>query len=215
MLAHEPYASPLDYRDLLRKHRTAAVAESIFADWSLPHIEQYEKRRAETAAYRVAEQAQIRLRDITVGEPVAEFESDSIPNYYILTAVYTETLRSKYSLVVGRKGTGKTATLFAVTEELRSDPRNHVCVIKPVGYELEGLISILREELSRAEQGYLVESFWKFLLYTELAKSVYDQLLGKPHYYVRTPAEVGLCEFVEQYQSLIVPEFSMRLLNIA
>lgn len=211
MLAHEPYASPLDYRDLLRKHQTAAGAESVFADWSLPHIEQYERRKAETAAYGVVEQAQNKLRDITVGEPVAEFESDSIRDYYIPTAVYTETLRSKYSLVVGRKGTGKTATLFALTEELQSDPRNHVCVIKPVGYELEGLISILREELSRAEQGYLVESFWKFLLYTELAKSVYDQLLGKPNYYVRTPAEVGLSEFVEQHQSLIVPEFSMRL----
>jgi hypothetical protein len=211
MLAHEPYPSPLDYRDLLRKHRTAAIAESVFANWSLPYIEQYEKRRAETADYRAEKQAQTNLRDITVGEPVAEFESDSVPDYFISTAVYTETLRSKYSLVVGRKGTGKTATLFALTEELRSDPRNHVCVIKPVGYELEGLINILREELSRAEQGYLVESFWKFLLYTELAKSVYDQLLGKPNYYVRTPAEVALCEFVEQYQSLIVPEFSIRL----
>jgi hypothetical protein len=211
MLAHEPYASPLDYRDLLRKHQTAAAAVSIFADWSLPYVERYEKRRTQAAAYRVEERAQMELRDITIGEPVAEFESDSIPDYFVSTAAYTETLHSKYSLVVGRKGTGKTATLYALTEELRADPRNHVCVIKPVGYELEGLMIVLREELSRAEKGYLVESFWKFLVYTELTKSVYDQLLGKPDYYVRTPAEAALCEFIEQHQSLIVPEFSIRL----
>jgi hypothetical protein len=211
MLAHEPYASPLDYRDLLRKHQTATAAESIFADWSLPYVEQYEKRRAQVLAYRTEARAQIELRDITIGEPVAEFESDSVPDYYISTAAYTETLHSKYSLVVGRKGTGKTATLYALTEELRADPRNHACVIKPVGYELEGLMSILRDELSRAEKGYLVESFWKFLVYTELTKSVYDQLLGKPSYYVRTSAEAALCELVEQHQSLIVPEFSVRL----
>jgi nucleoside 2-deoxyribosyltransferase len=120
MLAHEPYASPLDYRDLLRKHRTAAVAESVFADWSLPHVDQYEKRKAGIATYRAEEKAQMNLRDITIGEPVAEFESDSVPDYYVSTAVYIETLRSKYSLVVGRKGTGKTATLYALTEELRS-----------------------------------------------------------------------------------------------
>jgi hypothetical protein len=136
---------------------------------------------------------------------------DTHPTTTAATAAYTETLHSKYSLVVGRKGTGKTAALYALTEELRADPRNHVCVIKPVGYELEGLMSILREELSRAEKGYLVESFWKFLADTELTKSVYDQLLGKPDYYVRTPAEAALCEFIEQHQSLIVPEFSIRL----
>ena len=75
MLAHEPYASPLDYRDLLRTHRTAAAAESIFADWLLPHIEQYEKRMVEAATYGAAEKAQRELRDITIGEPVAEFET--------------------------------------------------------------------------------------------------------------------------------------------
>ena len=211
MLAHEPYASPLDYRDLLRKHRTAAAAESIFADWSLPYVEQYEKRISRAALYRVEERAQRELRDITIGEPIAEFESDSVPDYYVSIAAYTETLHSKYSIVVGRKGTGKTAMLYALTEELMADPRNHVCVIKPVGYELEGLLDILRQELSRAEKGYLVESFWKFLLYTELTKSVYDELLVKPAYYVRTRAEAALCEFVEQYQSLITPEFSIRL----
>jgi hypothetical protein len=211
MLAHEPYASPLDYRDLLRKHRTASAAESIFANWSLPYVEQYETRIAHAGAYREEKQAQRELRDITIGEPVAEFESDSLLDYYLPTATHTEVLHSKYSVVVGRKGTGKTATLYALTEELKADPRNHVCVIKPVGYELEGLLALLRQELSRAEQGYLVESFWKFLLYTELAKSVYEQLLGKPEYYVQAVAESALCEFIQQYQSLITPEFSIRL----
>ena len=211
MLAHAPYSSPLDYHDLLRIHSTAAAAESIFADWSVPLIQQYENRLARVAEYRTEEQARREIRDITIGEPVAEFESDSLPEYYVTTSTYSETLHAKYSIVVGRKGTGKTATLYALTDQLLSDPRNHVCTIKPVGYELEGLLTILRKELSRAEKGYLVESFWKFLLYTELAKSTYDQLLGKATYYVRTSAELALCEFVDQYRSLITPEFSIRL----
>jgi hypothetical protein len=211
MLAHEPYSSPLDYRDLLRPHRTAAIAESIFAEWSLPLIEQYEKRISSAASYREAERARRELVDITVGEPVAEYESDSLPEYFVPTAVFTEVLKAKYSLIVGRKGTGKTATLLAVHEEFLADPRNHVCAIRPLGYELEGLLYVLEHELPRAEKGYLVESFWKFLLYTELAKSVYDQLLRKPEYYVRTPAEAALSEFVEQQRSLITPEFTIRL----
>ena len=211
MLAHEPYSSPLDYQDLLRKHATAAAAESIFADWSLPLIDAYEKRILATASYQVEKRAQTHLRDLTVGEPVAEFESDVVPDYFVSTAVYSETLHSKYSIVVGRKGTGKTATLYALTEKLRGDPRNHICVIKPVGYELEGLMSVLSEELERADKGYLVESFWKFLVYTELTKGVYEELLAKPSYYKRSPAETALCELIEEYKSLITPEFSSRL----
>ena len=33
MLAHEPYTSPIDYRDLLRTHSTAAKAEGILDAW--------------------------------------------------------------------------------------------------------------------------------------------------------------------------------------
>lgn len=211
MLAHEPYEPPLDYRDLLRRHRTAAEAEAIFSDWLLSNLDQYEKRIARAEAYAAEERTRIGLRDIAIGEPIAEFESTALPDYYVSTAAYTETFHSKYSIVVGRKGTGKTAMLIALADELHSDPRNQVCVIQPVGYELEGLLNILRLELPRAEEGYLVESFWKFLLYTELAKSVYDQLLAKPSYYVRSADEASLFEFIEQYQSIISPEFSGRL----
>jgi hypothetical protein len=211
MLAHEPYVSPLDYRDLLRTHPTAAAAESIFDNWLLPLVEQYESRLAQTALYQEERRAQLELRDIAIGDPVAEFESDYVADYFVPTAAYTEAFRSRHSIFVGRKGAGKTATLYKLAEELGSDPRNHICIIKPVDYELEGLVAMLRQELPRAEKGYLVESFWKFLLYTELTKSVYDQLLRRPTYYVRTPAETSLCEFVEQYRSLITPEFSVRL----
>jgi len=39
MLAGAPYNSPLDYRDLLRVHSTAASAEALFDEWLAPLIE--------------------------------------------------------------------------------------------------------------------------------------------------------------------------------
>ena len=41
---------------------------------------------------------------------------------------------------------------------------------------------MLRQELNRSEKGYLVESFWKFLLYTELARSLDEAIRSKPTY---------------------------------
>jgi hypothetical protein len=83
--------------------------------------------------------------------------------------------------------------------------------VKPVDYELEGIMAMLSQQLAVADKGYLIESFWKFLLFTELAKSVYEEVLGKPAYYMKTDAEANLCGFVEQYKSFITPEFSLRL----
>ena len=211
MLAHEPYSSPIDYRDLLRKHGTAANAISILSSWLDPLVETRERRVAEQEHYEREARAQGELRNIGIGDPIAEFESNQLTEYFVPTAAYNEALRSKHSIFVGRKGTGKTASLYKLAEELSSDARNHVCVVKPVDYELQGLLEMLAQELPRSEKGYLIESFWKFLLYTELAKSVYEEITSKPAYYVRTEGEAELCRFVESHTTLITPEFSLRL----
>jgi len=211
MLAHEPYISPIDYRDLLRIHPTAAAAEAFFDGWILPIVETYQKRAIEQETYEAEARAQGELRNIAIGDPIAEFESNQLTEYFVPTAAYNEALRSKHSIFVGRKGTGKTATLYKLAEELAIDARNYVCVVKPVDYELQGLLEMLAQELSRSEKGYLIESFWKFLLFTELAKGIYEQVVAKPTYYVRTEAEAELCAFVDGHRAVITPEFSVRL----
>lgn len=211
MLAHEPYASPLDYHDLVRVHRKPSNAEAIFREWLLPQISQYEQRQSQIALERADQQARKQLKEISVGEPVAEHESESILDYYVEIGAFQDLLRAKYAIVVGRKGTGKTATLLALQQSLSGDPRNHVCLVRPVGYDVGGLIALLKKVQPNAERGYLVESFWKFLLYTELAKSAYEQLKSRPTYYAPTEPENLLLEFVEQNASLIKAEFSLRL----
>jgi hypothetical protein len=211
MLAHAPYVSPIDYRDLLRVHDTAAVAESILGEWLTSIIREYEKRAHERETYQLEARAQGELRSIAIGDPIAEFESSQLTAYFVPTAAYSEAARSKHSIFVGRKGTGKTATLYKLSHDLSQDPRNHVCVVKPVDYELQGLLEMLGQELSASDKGYLIESFWKFLLYTELAKSFYEYVQAKPIYLGRSQDEDDLCVFVDQHQPLITPEFSSRL----
>jgi hypothetical protein len=151
---------------------------------------------------------------LNIGDPIAEYEPEDILEYFVPTAAYSEATKAQHSIFVGRKGTGKTATLLKAADHLQADPRNHVCVIKPVDYELEGLIGILQHQMTISEKGFLVESFWKALIYTELAKSVYEKILNRPSYTGRTQGEENLVEFVDGNQELILPEFSMRLENL-
>lgn len=209
MLAHEPYVSPIDYRDLLKVHATATQALVFLNDWISPIAADYGNRVLEKETYKMETRAQGELRNIAIGDPIAEFEAGQLTEYFVSTAAYSEALRSKHSIFVGRKGTGKTATLYKLAEELAADPRNHVCVVKPVDYELQGLLDMLAQQLSKSEKGYLIESFWKFLIYTELAKSVFQTIIDKPVYYVRTEPESELCSFVGENKSVIMPEFSV------
>lgn len=214
MIAHEPYESPIDYRELLQIHRTAAQCESIVGSWIELLEQDFAQRTVTAREYLKDVRAQSELQSISIGDPVAEHEAGSLVDYFVPTAAYREALESKHAVFVGRKGAGKTAILYKLKADIESDVRNHVCIIKPIAYELEGILRMLKQALPKSEKGYLIESFWKFLIYTELAKSVYEALQGKPVYYQKDGTEEELLRYVEDNASIITPDFSIRLESI-
>ncbi len=214
MLAHEPYESPIDYRELLKTHRTAADAERLGSSWLDDVEHEYSQQAVESIKYAEEVRARTELQNIAIGDPIAEHEAEALLGYFIPTAAYNEALASRHSIVVGRKGSGKTAILYKLADDLGSDARNHVCIIKPIGYQLEGILRMLRQALAESEKGYLIESFWKFLLYTELAKSVFETLKSKPTYYQPGDAEKELLDFVEENAPIITADFSIRLESV-
>ena len=60
------------------------------------------------------------------------------------------------------------------------------------------------------EQGYMIESVWKFLIYTEIAKSLYEVIKEKP-LYAKNETENAFLKFVEKNDTLILTDFSTRL----
>jgi hypothetical protein len=211
MLAHEPYISPIDYRDLLKTHDTGARCVSLAQSWLDDVIHYYNQWLSQKREFEEERLAQTELQSIWIGDAVAENESDDLLYYFVPTASYYEALAAKKSIFIGRRGSGKTAILYKLANELQADKRNHVCIIKPIDYELEGILNMLKLAMSKAEQGYLIESFWKFLIYTELAKTVYEMLHAKPTYYDMSESESEFVAFVEANETIITNDFSIRL----
>lgn len=214
MLAHAPYKSPIDYSDLLFVHETAGTCVSTASAWITRIGEHLSYERQRLSEQSIEIENKLALRNIYLGQDQAENEQIDLIDYFIPTAAYQEALRLPQSIIfIGRKGCGKTANLIKIAATLDEDPRNHVCVIKPVGYELEGVLRLLRMSMSKAEQGFMLESLWKFLIYTELALSVYQELERKPVYYVKTPGEEELYKYVDDHKELIKSEFAIRMEN--
>lgn len=82
-----------------------------------------------------------------------------------------------------------------------------------VGYEIEGIIQILKS-LSNAKRGFLIESIWKYLVYSELLKSIYNNIIQYPSYKELKKSEEKIIEFINKNESIILPEFSVRLDSI-
>jgi hypothetical protein len=211
MLAHAPYMSPLDYRELQITHHTATQCISAANDWLTQQEAAYKEQQSRLQEYGKDVADHAGLQDIALGDPVAEHEIETLGEYFIRTAAYNDALVSKYSVFIGRKGTGKSASLYQLAEEISRDARNHVCVVKPVAYEVEGFLRVLQDVGVASERGFLVESLWKFLIYTELAKTFYEKLKNKPPFYERSSSEEALYRFVESHWGLILDDFSLRL----
>ncbi|MCL5961218.1 MAG: hypothetical protein M1358_18245, partial [Chloroflexi bacterium] len=211
MLAHAPFDCPMDYQELLATHATAQNcrerAEAWLSSLDIP------RRRHRGVLPEEARRSggPLELSNLSIGEPVAENEHLRLDEYFVETSAYREALEAQTTIFVGRRGTGKTANLIALQTTIGADKRNHVCVVKPVGYEVDGFVRVLQQNFHRAERGYLVESLWKFLIYSELASSAFDEITARPVHQVRTADETKLLEYVDEHADVLSPPFSQRL----
>lgn len=214
MLAHSPYKPPFDYRDILKVHSTAEECIECVDGW-LGEIEStYEQKTKKIIKHEKDIEAAGVLQRIHLGDHIAENEQYYLLDYFIVTSAYQEALQTNQSMIfVGRKGSGKTANLFKLSDELRKDKRNHVSNIRPVDYDIEGILDVLRICQGSAEKGFLMESLWKFLIYTELAVELFESIKNKPGHIPLDDTEEEFVNFIEGRKDLIVPEFSLRLEN--
>lgn len=210
MLAQEEYLTPIDYRDLLFVYRSAQLASSKTDAWlqeqlmaSYDRIQELDRR---TSRLRLATE----LKSLRLGEHVAENESDVLAEYFVRTAPYEDVLRSRTTVFVGRKGTGKSANALEAAGELGRDRRNLVCLIKPYAYELAAVTTLLEKYRQRDQKGFVIESLWKFLLYTEMALAAYREFEQRPLEVGLTDEAKSLGEFLDEAEFLTL-DFAVRL----
>ena len=210
MVCEEPYDTPLDYKELLKIHKTPkecrANVEVFLDELKQDYFELSEKR----ARFQIKRKERNILQEINFGEFLAEHEEDKLCNYYIETTSSANLIKNEYNVVVGRKGSGKTATLYYLNDYLTRDARNHVCTIKPVSFELEGFLHVLSTTSESFERSYLIESAWKLIIYTEVAKSIYEQLKNKMSFAL-SENEINFISFVEQNYDIFFTDFYERI----
>jgi hypothetical protein len=206
MVAEEQYESPFDYQDILKIHSSSKQLGQIFDAWFaslspvVPPSSIHERRQLQTA-----------LQQLNFYEFVAEQEADTLDEYFVSTSEYESVLSSRSVLFVGRKGVGKTANMLQAARTLGEDRRNLVCVIKPVDYELTGLLDVLRRYRGKESRNYLIENMWKLLIYSEIARALIESAEASPAGIGPKGALRELRDFVNQRIPNVREDFALRL----
>ncbi len=214
LLGNRQFNSPMDYHDILKVYNTNSQCENMVKEWLEPILEVFKNLEQEHRGYKAEQKALDKLSTLIMGDYVAENESQDLMEYFLETAEYKEALSSQQVLFVGRKGTGKTANLIKLKNDLSMDRRNVIIPIQPQGHEFEGVLSVLNRLINKSEQGHLIESIWKYLIYTEIARQYFEYLENQPLHRQKSEEENIFIAFVKQNERLINADFTLRLENI-
>jgi hypothetical protein len=162
---------PLDFRDDVRLYVVGREARGQVNEW-LTKIEEDEKQLSAKITEdqsRVAQRATLQVLHRGMGDFVAENDSKLVTEYFIETAAYLDALGgSSQTIFVGRKGTGKTATLLKLSSEIGRSVNNLVCVVKPAGYDVMSLVQGFHRLAGDAARESAMAAIWKYLLLSEV-----------------------------------------------
>jgi hypothetical protein len=211
MLAENDFVSALDYRDLLFSYPDAATCRTRLEHWLNRTLQPIQSRIAETREATASLRLSTELRSVDLGEYVAENEVSGLTQYYVETSTYRDVMAGDSRVYVGSKGTGKSAAALSAEAALKMDARKLVCSIKPQGYDLNGLVRLFGSIEATDAKGYVAESLWKYLLATELALAIEQDLSRRPAGSVPDDPEWKLLEFISENSSWLKMDFASRL----
>jgi hypothetical protein len=169
ILVHNEVVIPMDIRDSAKRFGFPKDISDHIAAFSL-EITDYSQQ---------ADPVQLRstnlLQSLAIGDPTAENEMTTLGEYFLATDQYNRAVRGEVNLVVGKKGTGKTALWIQIRDRIRSDKRNVVVDLKPEGYQLLKLKEDLLAHLTQGASQHLLTAFWEYLILLEVAYKLLEK----------------------------------------
>ena len=160
---------PLDYRDFVSIYKhphdvdqyinelVPRVAEKLFS---------YSQRPLESKGF---------LAGLDLGDPAAENEFTKLSEYYVETDEFHKVLAGDVRLVVGRKGSGKSALFFRARDILRENRRLIVLDLRPEGHQLKRFRDLVLDRLSESIQEHVTTAFWEYVLLLEVCYKVLEK----------------------------------------
>lgn len=114
------------------------------------------------------------LERLDLGDVAAENEIQGLRSYFIQTAQFNAAKRGHARLVIGRKGSGKTAIFYAIRDSFGNRRSHLVLDLKPEGHQFTKLREAVLSQLTPGLQEHTIAAFWNYILLGEMAQKIID-----------------------------------------
>jgi hypothetical protein len=177
IIQYEDVPAPLDYRDFIETTRTKHEVTQAIAEYCQQTLIRNQQR---TDIRR--RRARSILDEIDVGASAAENETGKLGYYFLRTAQFARALRADSAIVVGRKGSGKSAIFFQIIEEKKKHTKNVVLDLRPASHSLSELRHELLSVLSVGVFEHTIAAFWQYIVYAEILLKLREETLPAAKY---------------------------------
>jgi hypothetical protein len=161
--------APLDVRDIVKTYtRSEDIADQI-GELALDVTERLQ------AVEPLPIPAGNFLAQLSLGDPVAENEFQTLGKYFLRTDEFGRASRGEVNIVLGRKGAGKTALFSQLRNEKRENTQNIVVDLKPEGYQLIRLKENVLDFLAEGAKTHLITAFFEYVLYLEICYKILEK----------------------------------------
>jgi hypothetical protein len=115
------------------------------------------------------------LASLNLGDPTAENEVSQLEEYFLQRDEYRQVVHGRANIVVGRKGSGKTAVFVRATDDLKVSRSNVVVDLNPESHQLRKLKDLVLNCLAEGSKAYLLTAFWEYVLLLEVCSKILDK----------------------------------------
>ncbi len=169
MIAHEKTFLPLDLQDQASRFFKFEDIDELIADFRLKVAD------AQNDFVAVKPLQEKLLEQLSCGDPVAENEASTLADHFLQTDAYTRTLNGEANLLVGRKGSGKSAVFLQVRDRSRANRDNIVVDLTPEGHQLIKMKEFILDRLSFGSRKEVIAAFWEYVLWLEIAYKLLEK----------------------------------------
>ncbi|MCB0074256.1 MAG: hypothetical protein KDE20_22475, partial [Caldilineaceae bacterium] len=209
LIQHGDNPVPADFREDIVSINSPNQVEDVVEQFS---VEALKSIQSSARSHLSKSEDKSVLQRLSLGSSAAENEFRSLDRYFIETAEYVRAVKGDGKIVVGRKGSGKTAIFFMVRNHLRDNKNNIVADLKPESHELVKLREVL---VSMASAGVLIHTFtgfWQIIILTELLLKVRESRSLQAKYSMEALNVITQIDSIlERYKIPAKGDFTARL----
>lgn len=210
ILQHSNDPVPIDYRDFVNNYFHPDDINAHIAEFANKIVEAFQGddvfKENKEFTY---------LQELDLGASAAENEMRTLQQYYLKTEAFLKAARGEAQVVVGRKGSGKTAIFLQIRDKERSSGKNVVLDLKPEGYKLLKFKEVILDYLEEGTFQHTIMAFWEYILLLEICHKVLEN--DKQRYLNQTELYDAYRNLEENYKAeeyLTEGDFSERMSNL-